>query len=334
MGVVLDPNEIVYPPKWSREAAASKVVVVPPEQRAYITPELAKQHEEMRLGPNRAVYWRGVDWRELGDRCRGILEPFKQAQGEDCVGPAVAAALRLNLAIHRGKDFGKLSREFVTAISQARGALPRSPVTGMLEDALTAVDQYGTPAAGELKPQQPKGTIRDFITDNFAAAAKHKAQGFDRLGSFLGQWSAWVHFSGPIVVQMNIERAPFDALEKAPAPHLIQYTHGREGKSEELPAGSAPKIVETTKYASHVVVVLGYIPYTAQKNPDTFIVLNSFGDTWGDKGIAYIDVKTAQKCFIAAYGFTFREHFGYTYTGKKKCFSFIRRVSAPKPRLG
>ena len=188
----------------------------------------------------------------------------------------------------------------------------------MLEDALTLIDQYGTPKGSQV----PTGPIDKEIRERFDAASLHKAQGFDRLGTWLGQWAAWLRFSGPIVVQMNIERIPFDALSNAKSPKdaVIQYTPGQHKGGPT-----------TTIYASHVVVLLGYIPKDAPLNADSFILLNSFGKNWGDNGIAYVPVKTAQQCFIAGYGLTFREHFGYTYAGKMKCFPFMRRVSAPMP---
>jgi hypothetical protein len=319
MGVVLDPNEIIYPPKWSRQATPSKVFVVPQELRPFLPEKLAEEHRQMRLGPQRAAYWRGVDWRKLAAIFPGILEPFDQQVGEDCVGPAVAAALRLNLAIHRRTDPGRLNRHFISRVATARGAVPRSEVTGLIEDALAAVDQYGTPTNPQDTPVPP-GPLDEIVKSHFDAAAKQKSQGFDRLGAFLGQWSAWLHFSGPIVVQMNIERERFDALGKAgaPSPPLIKYDPGKAQTGV------------TTFYASHVVVVVGYIPNVDSRTPDTFVVLNSFGKGWGEQGIAYIDVDTAQKCFIAGYGFTFREHFGYTYAGKMKCWPFMRRVKAPR----
>ena len=50
-----------------------------------------------------------------------------------------------------------------------------------------------------------------------------------------------------------------------------------------------------TAHGGHAVALVGY-------TPDAFIVRNSWGTGWGDKGFAYASLAYAQEAFTEAYG--------------------------------
>ena len=50
-----------------------------------------------------------------------------------------------------------------------------------------------------------------------------------------------------------------------------------------------------TARGGHCVALVGY-------TPDTFIVRNSWGTSWGDKGFGYASLDYAQAAFTEAYG--------------------------------
>ncbi len=53
-----------------------------------------------------------------------------------------------------------------------------------------------------------------------------------------------------------------------------------------------------TVRGGHVVAFVGY-------TKDRFIVRNSWGSQWGDKGFAYASTQYAKEAFTEAYGITF-----------------------------
>ena len=57
---------------------------------------------------------------------------------------------------------------------------------------------------------------------------------------------------------------------------------------------SAPSVEETAG-GGHAIALIGY-------TPDRFIVRNSWGKDWGDKGFGYATDQYAEEAFTEAYG--------------------------------
>jgi C1A family cysteine protease len=86
----------------------------------------------------------------------------------------------------------------------------------------------------------------------------------------LSQWKSWLAIEGPILTRLDVDSSWMD-LNIDPAGKLDEY------KPPSKPAG-------------HAVTIVGY-------NPERFIVRNSWGTEWGDKGFAYASLGYAQEAF-------------------------------------
>jgi C1A family cysteine protease len=112
----------------------------------------------------------------------------------------------------------------------------------------------------------------------FAQAAQRKAASYYNLGLDLAQWRNWLSAHGPLLVGLNIDASWDNAT-------------ATKGKLDVHQSG--------TVRGGHAVCVVGY---TKDKR---FIIRNSWGTSWGDKGFAY-----ASEAYIKA-GF-FNESYGVT----------------------
>ncbi|MGQ0669311.1 MAG: C1 family peptidase [Actinomycetota bacterium] len=59
--------------------------------------------------------------------------------------------------------------------------------------------------------------------------------------------------------------------------------------------GDLDVYLPATRRGGHAVAIAGY-------TPDRFVVRNSWGTTWGDRGFAYASAAYAQAAFTEAYG--------------------------------
>ena len=283
-------------------------------------PEAVEKKETLRrLGrkgtpPN---YWGPIDWRDhfqANDRraLAGALTPGDQKRHEACAGFAVAHALRANVAIHRGVDV-KVNPYLIWGLARESDPRWEYGKAGLLHSALLVVNNYGIPTLpgfgyrdanrGGLRDDIPKLAL-DFMGDRQRkAGSSRKIQGIVDLGQYLGDLSAWLHSFGPVAVHMMIDREQFDQVDARKPIIEFDDTGVYDGQM-------------TRRFAAHDVVVVGYVPRGRRGRPsDSFIVMNSYGPNWGDQGFAYVKVKTAQRCFRAAFGLLLREHLGYAWGG-------------------
>jgi hypothetical protein len=121
-------------------------------------------------------------------------------------------------------------------------------------------------ASGKLYPQDAKTF--------YAIAAQLKVPAYFNLDSNLSNWRSWLATKGPILTRLDVDRT----WDNAPA---------TAGKLDEYQDG--------TQRGGHAVAIVGY-------TPDRFIVRNSWGTTWGDKGFGYASLAYAQQAFTEAYG--------------------------------
>ena len=94
------------------------------------------------------------------------------------------------------------------------------------------------------------------------------------LGHELANWRLWLATKGPILTRLDVD----STWDKAPT---------TKGKLDVY----RPQ----TTQGGHAVAIVGY-------TPDTFIVRNSWGTTWGDRGFGYASLAYAQDAFTEAYG--------------------------------
>ena len=110
----------------------------------------------------------------------------------------------------------------------------------------------------------------------YTIAARFRITSYHNLGGSLQRWRSWIYNQGPILTRLDVDKR----WERATATngHLREYRERDRGN-----------------LGGHAVCLVGY-------TPDYFIVRNSWGTSWGDKGYAYASNAYAKKAFTEAYG--------------------------------
>jgi hypothetical protein len=108
----------------------------------------------------------------------------------------------------------------------------------------------------------------------YAIAALRKILAYFNLGTNPSNWRAWLANNGPIMVRLDVDSTWDDATFN-------------DGKLDTYNPGSTR--------GGHAVALVGY-------TADRFIVRNSWGTGWGDKGFGYASPAYAQAAFTEAYG--------------------------------
>jgi len=121
-------------------------------------------------------------------------------------------------------------------------------------------------ATGKLYPQDAKTF--------YAIAATRKILAYFNLDTDLSRWRAWLATKGPILTRLNVDKTWDGASATGGNLDLYDSNKARGG---------------------HAIALVGY-------TPDRFIVRNSWGTSWGDKGFAYASLSYAQEAFTEAYG--------------------------------
>lgn len=121
-------------------------------------------------------------------------------------------------------------------------------------------------ASGKLYPKQAKTF--------YAIAALRKILAYFNLGSNLPNWRSWLATKGPILTRLDVD-ATWDNATFA--------------------SGNLDEYQPDTKRGGHAVAIVGY-------TRDRFIVRNSWGTGWGDRGFGYASPAYAQDAFTEAYG--------------------------------
>jgi hypothetical protein len=108
----------------------------------------------------------------------------------------------------------------------------------------------------------------------YAIAAQMKISSYFNLGTKQDDWRAWLANNGPILTRLNCDSTWLNASSTTGA--LDAYN-------------------PETKGGGHAIALVGY-------TENHFIVRNSWGTTWGDKGFAYASMSYAKDAFTEAYG--------------------------------
>ena len=122
------------------------------------------------------------------------------------------------------------------------------------------------------------GGQAQMYTDNantfYALAAQRRIASYFNLGRDLAKWRNWLATQGPILVRLDVDNA------------FMQAT-ATKGKLDTYTANSG--------LGGHCVALVGYVD-------GRFIVRNSWGKGWGDKGFAHAADGYAQPAFTEAFG--------------------------------
>ena len=122
--------------------------------------------------------------------------------------------------------------------------------------------------SGKLYP----GSVNTF----YALAAQRRIASTFNLGANLASWRSWIATNGPILTRLDVDATWAGAS-------------GTQGKLDTYQPSTAQ--------GGHAVAIVGY-------TPDRFIIRNSWGTGWGDKGFAYASNAYASAAFTEAYGAT------------------------------
>ncbi|MCZ7381602.1 MAG: C1 family peptidase [Candidatus Methanoperedens sp.] len=128
---------------------------------------------------------------------------------------------------------------------------------------------------------EPPNLYSGDVNSFYALAAQLKIASYFNLrpkstvwNTCVDNWRTWLATKGPILTGLGVDATWENATET-------------KGKLDVY----KPKTVS----GGHAVAIVGY-------TPDRFIIRNSWGTEWGDKGFAYASLAYAQAAFQEAYG--------------------------------
>ena len=113
-------------------------------------------------------------------------------------------------------------------------------------------------------------TARVFYTQ----ASRFRISSYHNLGNDLNNWKRWLAFNGPILTRLSVDSNWMNASQTN---------------------GELTEYDEASIQGGHAVCIVGYFQ-------DKFIIRNSWGKQWGDKGFAYASLNYASRAFTEAYG--------------------------------
>jgi Papain family cysteine protease len=142
-----------------------------------------------------------------------------------------------------------------------------------LKAALDIARKYGVIKDG-LLPFKSGALYPGSARTLYAIAAQLKILAYFNLGTNLSNWRTWLAEKGPILSRLDVD----DTWQQATS---------TRGLLDEYKAETA--------VGGHAVALVGY-------RPGRFIVRNSWGTRWGDRGFAYASLAYAQEAFTEAYG--------------------------------
>lgn len=203
-----------------------------------------------------------------------------------CVGWASAeGVVRYQMVMaHRLAKKLMLSARFVWMAAKETDEFTQRPTSFLegdgtsLKSAMDVCRKYGVVTAAML-PFNINTLMYTGPENTFwAAAAQMRIAAYYNLGKNLNQWKSWLASHGPILAGVSVD----NTWDNATATH-----------------GSLDTFLPNTVRGGHAVALVGY---TATGR---FIVRNSWGTAWGDKGFAY-----ASAAYIS--GAFFNESYGVT----------------------
>jgi C1A family cysteine protease len=147
------------------------------------------------------------------------------------------------------------------------------------------IETEGTSLKSALDVARKFGAVRDSVLP-FASGALYTGdtQTFYALASQLKilsyfnlkvpDWKSWLATKGPILTRLGVDKTWDDATKTK---------------------GDLDVYKPNTVRGGHAVAIVGY-------KADRFIVRNSWGTSWGDKGFGYASLAYAQEAFTESYG--------------------------------
>jgi hypothetical protein len=178
----------------------------------------------------------------------------------------------------------KLSPRFIWMASKETDDFVSQPTT--------FIEAEGTSLKAALDIARKFGIVRDSILPFgseklfpgeaktfYAIASQLKIASYFNLGLELDDWRMWLATRGPILIRVEVDDPWYNAAETQG--RLDIYGKKKRKKGENI--------------EGHAAALVGY-------TRTRFIVRNSWGSAWGDKGYAYASFRYAEAAFSEAYG--------------------------------
>ncbi|MBW2739965.1 MAG: C1 family peptidase [Deltaproteobacteria bacterium] len=197
-----------------------------------------------------------------------------------CVGFATAyGVLRWHyVKANRIRETDLPAARFIWMANKETDEITRYPTT-FLESAgtqtklaLNVARKYGCVLEDDLPMKGPLCPLR--AATFYTKAARLRISSYHNLGQNPDNWRQWLASEGPILTRLGVDRT-WDRATMTDG-HLEQY-------------------VPETVRGGHAVCLVGF-------TSDYFIVRNSWGKSWGDKGFAYTWNEYTAEAFTEAYG--------------------------------
>lgn len=202
-----------------------------------------------------------------------------------CVGWATAdGVMRYHLVqANRLGQRQLLSPRFVWMSSKETDEFTSRPQTFVevagtsLKAAMDIVRKYGCVLDSELPFKISTLMFAGNENTFYASASTRRAANYFNLGKNLTHWKSWLANTGPILAGLGVD-ATWD--------------------NASATGGKLDSFQPATVRGGHAVCIVGY-------TADRFIVRNSWGTSWGDKGFGYASTSYINNGFFAeSYGVT------------------------------
>lgn len=213
-----------------------------------------------------------------------LREPWWKIRNQGTTGACVGFATADGLLRWHFVKAGKITQRqmpsprFIWMANKETDEITAYPTTFLEREgtqtklALGVVRKYGC----VMEPDLPMAGSLSFLSraEFYTKAARLRISSYHNLGTDLNAWKKWLAFQGPILTRLNVDRT----WDNAARTNGILQTY-----------------YPNTVRGGHAVAFVGY-------NSKHFIVRNSWGTDWGDKGFGYATYSYAKKAFTEAYG--------------------------------
>jgi hypothetical protein len=202
-----------------------------------------------------------------------------QGQTGSCVGWATADSLLRWHFVKSGR-IAKTDRPSVRFIWMAA-----KETDEFVDRPTTFIEPEGTSLKASLEIARHYGEVLDDVlpfgsgklfpgdgSDFYALASRLRIANYFNLGLDPNEWRRWIANNGPILTRLNVDATWMAA-----------------------PKGRLTTYLPQTVQGGHAVSLVGY-------DESGFIVRNSWGTGWGDKGFAYATNAYAAAAFTESYG--------------------------------
>jgi hypothetical protein len=187
-----------------------------------------------------------------------------QGQLSSCVANAVAGAYEYLVKRHCGEDAYDVSRLFIYYNARAREDATDEDGGAIIADAIESLRESGA-CSEETWPYEPDNVSAEPSAEAFEEAAGFLVEDMKLVPTTAAAWKSALAEGYPIIFGISL----FESFDKHKRRGVVPLPSPRESSRES--------------HGGHAMLCVGY------SDPDrVFIVRNSWGEDWGDKGYCYI----------------------------------------------